>query len=95
VTSLLTPRSRGTVELCSADPLDAPHVDPAYLAHEQDRARLRAGVRLARHLPGTDRLAASTGPALDLDGSDDKSLDQWVSAPGRTTTCPPASGGCR
>jgi choline dehydrogenase len=41
LTVLLTPASRGTVRLRSADVADAPAVDPAYLGDEADRKALR------------------------------------------------------
>ncbi len=45
---LLQPKSRGSVRLASPDPRAAPLVDPAFLAHEDDLARLVRGVRLTR-----------------------------------------------
>jgi choline dehydrogenase len=53
----LRPRSRGHVHLKSADPLAAPAMQPNYLAHEEDRATLLAGIRLARTLAATPPLA--------------------------------------
>lgn len=59
---LLTPRSRGTVRLASADPTDAPLVDPRYLTDEPDRQKLIRGLAWMR-----DKLF--TSPALlDLSG---------------------------
>ncbi|MGO8946870.1 MAG: GMC family oxidoreductase [Ktedonobacterales bacterium] len=53
VTLLLCPQSRGSISLRSNDPLDAPRIQPNYLAHADDRAALLRGVRLVREI--TDR----------------------------------------
>jgi choline dehydrogenase len=50
----LRPQSRGTIRIRSSDPLDPPEIQPNYLAHEQDRRTIVAGVRAAR------AIAAST-----------------------------------
>ncbi|MEI9812858.1 MAG: GMC family oxidoreductase N-terminal domain-containing protein [Acidobacteriota bacterium] len=47
---LLTPRSRGTVRLASAEPGDAPRIDPAYLADPDDVLVLAAGVRFVQQV---------------------------------------------
>jgi choline dehydrogenase len=44
------PESRGYVRLRSADPFEAPLIQPNYLAEEMDRRVLLAGMRLARRL---------------------------------------------
>ena len=46
--TLIYPKSRGQLRLASANPLDAPHIDPAYLAEPDDAQFLLDGVRLAR-----------------------------------------------
>ncbi len=43
---LLTPKSEGRIYLRSADPREAPAMDPAYLSHEEDLAPLEAGLKL-------------------------------------------------
>jgi choline dehydrogenase len=43
---LLTPKSLGRIYLRSADPREAPAIDPMYLANEEDIAPLREGVRM-------------------------------------------------
>ncbi|MBM2575785.1 GMC family oxidoreductase N-terminal domain-containing protein [Jannaschia sp. Os4] len=43
----LYPRSTGTIRLASADPADAPLIDPRYLSDEADLAVLVAGGRMA------------------------------------------------
>jgi choline dehydrogenase-like flavoprotein len=47
---LMTPQSRGELRLASRDPHVAADVDPGYLRHPDDLARLVAGVELAQHL---------------------------------------------
>jgi choline dehydrogenase-like flavoprotein len=44
------PESRGTIRIRSADPADPPRIQPNYLATENDRATLIAGLRIARRL---------------------------------------------
>jgi len=52
----LRPESRGTVRIRSADPFQAPAMQPNYLAAELDRRCAIAGIRLARRLAQTDAL---------------------------------------
>jgi choline dehydrogenase len=69
---LLQPRSAGTVLLRSADPRDAPAIDPRYLTDTdgQDAATLLRGLRLARKVLAQEPLAAFTdGEILPGDGA--------------------------
>lgn len=50
VLALQRPLSRGNIRLASADPLDAPLVDPNYFAALSDLDRLVQGVRIAREI---------------------------------------------
>lgn len=52
--TLLKPKSRGWVGLRSANPLDAPRIDPQYLTHDDDVRVLLAGVRQAISVLETD-----------------------------------------
>ena len=63
---LLTPRSRGTVTLDSADPVSAPLVDPNYLSDSDgaDRAAMLEGLRIAHRIAGTRPLAPALGRLL-------------------------------
>ena len=80
LTVLLTPASRGTVRLRSADPADLPVVDPAYLADETDRKALRQGLEQVRALFRAPALAAITGPALyPAPEAGDAELDAFIS----------------
>lgn len=79
LTVLLTPASRGTVRLRTADPADGPAVDPAYLADEADRKSLRQGLDQVRALFRAPALQAITGPALyPAAEADDAELDAFI-----------------
>ncbi|MGF7000495.1 GMC family oxidoreductase [Paraburkholderia sp. GAS32] len=54
----LRPESRGTVIIRSADPLEAPLINPNYLATETDRRVTVAGVKLLRSIVRTFPLCA-------------------------------------
>ncbi len=58
---LTRPESRGTLRLNSADPMDQPAIDANYLAAPRDRAALREGVRIARHVMGQTAFAPYRG----------------------------------
>jgi choline dehydrogenase-like flavoprotein len=47
---LLRPKSRGTLRLASADPQAAPLIDPDFLQHPDDMARMVSGFKLTRRL---------------------------------------------
>ena len=59
---LLRPRSRGTIRLASADPRDAPLIDPRYLTDPDghDARTLRAGIAECERLIATEALRAVT-----------------------------------
>jgi choline dehydrogenase len=48
--AVMTPASRGTVHLRSADPDTPPRVDPRYLTDERDATRMVRGLQLAREV---------------------------------------------
>lgn len=48
--TLLSPKSRGRIRLRSADPMEAPAIDPCYLSDPADLAPLIAGVKLGRKI---------------------------------------------
>jgi len=72
---LMTPASRGSVRLASADPRRSPLIDPNYLAAESDRQRMVAGLRLAREVGAAPALAPwrdkelFPGPDAQTDGA--------------------------
>jgi choline dehydrogenase len=55
--SLMTPASRGTVRLASADPDQPPLIDPAYLTDPRDVERMLTGLRAARDIGAAEALA--------------------------------------
>jgi choline dehydrogenase len=61
---LLRPRSRGTVRLRSADPLDKPVVDNNYLAEPEDLRMEIAGLRYARGILASKPLASRISAEL-------------------------------
>jgi choline dehydrogenase len=75
VTLLLCPQSRGSVNLRSSDPLDAPRIQPNYLTHEDDRAALLRGMHLVRQITATPPLAklrrAERYPGLEVQNDED------------------------
>lgn len=67
--AVLTPRSRGTVRLASADPAAPPRIRLNLLADPLDLARLVAGVRSARQI-------GAQGPLAELAGGP----EEWTGA---------------
>jgi choline dehydrogenase len=68
----MTPRSRGTLRLASADPEAPPIVDHGYLTdpEEHDLAVLRDGAEVARRLAAQAPLAELLGPEIAPDADD-------------------------
>jgi choline dehydrogenase-like flavoprotein len=70
---LLRPKSRGTVALASANPVDAPLIDPNFLAEPDDLERMVLGFKAMRRIlqqpalasPGASELPASAGAQTD------------------------------
>jgi choline dehydrogenase len=56
VPTQIHPESTGTVRLSSADPFDAPVIDPEYFSVEEDIEPLVDGIKLAREVADTDAL---------------------------------------
>jgi choline dehydrogenase len=61
LTSVMTPKSTGSVRLRSADPHDGPHIDLGMFTHRADMPRMLDAMRVARRL-------ATTEPLRDLLG---------------------------
>lgn len=80
-TALLTPFSRGSLRLRSADAADPPLVDPGYLSDPRDVGRLRAGVEQVRQIMEAAAWEGIRGdeliPGAHLRGS---ALDEWIRA---------------
>ncbi len=66
LSSLLYPSSHGEVRLRSADPADAPIIDPRYLSAETDLEHLVDGIELSREIAATGPLAKLTGKEREL-----------------------------
>jgi len=70
---LLYPKSRGSVRIQSADPNDAPAIDPAFLVEPEDMEVLLHGVKQSREIAATDpvrkylRAEAFPGPQVQSD----------------------------
>ena len=58
--STCRPTSRGRIELRSADPFEAPAIEPNYLSTADDLLELLDGVRFLRRLAATPAMAASS-----------------------------------
>jgi choline dehydrogenase len=61
---LLTPKSRGRIYLRSADPREAPAIDPCYLSDEEDVTPLREGVKTVWKLLESNSFDAYRGKAV-------------------------------
>lgn len=55
--TLIYPKSRGTVTLRSADPMDKPHIDPRYLSDPADLELLLRGCELTREIMASSAIA--------------------------------------
>ena len=72
---LLRPKSRGTVTLNSADPADAPAIDPAFLSHPDDVEKLYRAARLTQQImqaPAMDEIRGA--PLYGTDAEDEAEL---------------------
>ena len=76
----LRPESRGYISIRSADPFDAPVIQPNYLEAEEDRRAMREGVKIARELFAQKAFDAYRGPEL-MPGAHvtkDDQIDAWI-----------------
>jgi choline dehydrogenase len=82
LTSVMTPRSRGTVRLRSSDPRDAPRIDLGLFSDPDDMPRMLDAIQVARRLAATEPLSGLLGPELmpGADASDDDALAAAVRA---------------
>lgn len=92
---LMRPTSLGSVTLNSADPHQAPRILFNYLQTEQDRADMRAGVRLVREIIKQPAMAGLRGTELvpGEQAQSDEALDAWARQV--TETGYHASGTCK
>ncbi len=77
---LLRPRSRGSVQLDSKDPLALPLIDPNFLGDRDDMDRLLRGFKLMRHLLSQPALAALQGKELAASASaqSDAQMERFI-----------------
>jgi choline dehydrogenase len=81
-TSVMRPKSRGTVRLKSADPKVAPEIRLNFLTASQDMTEMKQGVRRTLemiHQKGWDELRGNI-VSPDVEPSDDKALEGWIRA---------------
>ncbi len=77
--SLLKPHSSGRVSLSSGDPLQAPLINPQYLSHADDVARLVAGFKRVRQLFQHETFATIRRKELHTLGvGDDDDIAGWI-----------------
>ncbi len=82
----LRPESRGQVRLASNDPYDDPSIVANFMATEEDRRAVRAGIRVARDVAAQDALAPYRGEEIwpGPQVQSDADIDAWVRAKGET-----------
>lgn len=92
---LVRPKSRGNVSLRSANPWDAPSIDPNFLSAPEDLAQTVAAIRLGRHIMEQPALQAElAGEHFPGPGAlSESELGEFVRAHGRTAYHP--CGTCR
>lgn len=94
----LRPESRGTVQIASADPFEAPAIAPNYLSTAGDRRVARDAIRQARAIMGQGPMARYSPQEMKpgADDVDDAALDQAAGDIGTTIfhpTCTVRMGG--
>jgi choline dehydrogenase-like flavoprotein len=76
---VLRPESRGTVRLASANPADAPRIDPQFLSDDRDMAVMLKGVKLLHRILTAPPLANhGIRDRLDTPLDDDAALEQLI-----------------
>lgn len=89
------PKSRGSIELASADPMAAPRIQPNYFNDPDDMARHVRGMRICRKILSTRPLAGSVrgefAPGASLNS--DAELAHYIRSTGKTSFH--AVGSCR
>jgi len=92
----LRPKSRGRILVRSADPREAPTIDPNYLSAAEDWQCMRDGVKLARALgehPALKRHKANDISPVDSDLASSEAIDRWIASDANTIFHP--VGSCR
>lgn len=82
-TTLMRPKSRGSLTLQSADPHQAPAIDPAFFTHPDDITVAMKGARMGFEVLEAKAMAAYRGKRLHpFDVNDDRALEHFL-----RTTC--------
>jgi choline dehydrogenase len=76
--SLLKPRSRGTVRLRSADPVDPPRIELGYYREPDDLERLAAGFDRAIDVAGQSSVAAVATVPFVKKPRTPPEMDEWI-----------------
>ncbi|MDM4765049.1 GMC family oxidoreductase N-terminal domain-containing protein [Pelomonas sp. SE-A7] len=77
--TLLRPKSRGVMGLASADPADAPLIDPRFFSHPDDLPVLMEGARRQRQILDAAAFDEVRGkPLYALDQADAKAVEQDI-----------------
>jgi choline dehydrogenase len=78
--ALISPVSRGNIRLASADPADAPLIDPRYLAEPEDWDAMLYGMAKAAELGNNKALADLVAPGThpSVDGRDPEAAKAYV-----------------
>jgi choline dehydrogenase-like flavoprotein len=92
---LMQPKSRGQVELASADPFAAPRIDPAFLAERDDVDRLVRGFKAMRRILAQPALAGHGAHELAASAAaqSDEEIERFVR--GHADTIYHPVGSCR
>ncbi len=92
---LMRPKSKGSVAVRAPNPSAPPSIRFNYLAHPEDRADLRAGVRLTREILAQAALTPVRGKELNPGRhvQSDEEIDAWVRQ--GVETCYHPVGTCR
>jgi choline dehydrogenase len=93
--TVLHPKSVGQIRLLSADPLQAPAIDPNYLADERDLRLLVDGIKLAKRIVAAKPFDTYRGAEYDPPGMvrSDEELAEFVRANAETLYHP--AGTCK
>jgi choline dehydrogenase len=80
IANVSRPRSRGSVRIASADPTQAPLIDPNYFADRDDLRVTREAIRIARDLIKQSSFNAFRGPEYEpgVGLNTDEELDQFI-----------------
>ncbi|MGH8812136.1 MAG: GMC family oxidoreductase [Advenella sp.] len=83
---MLYPKSRGSIHCSSADPLAAPHIQPNYLEHEEDRKTAVDLLRLIRHVAAQEamRKVIVNEERPGIEAMSDQALLNYIKESGQT-----------